>query len=135
MFKTRRQEHYVKLCNAGFLKFEAYPLSKVPWKTPYLQGLVRQRQRRLKDSVQAKITIRQYEDSIKALYRSNRWLKRNRVGKIVADPWRMLRDAEDKWKEQQATYESPWVRKYKDFRDFRARIERIMRQQRGLQPG
>jgi len=132
-FRTRREARYLKLRQHGFLRFEARPLSKVPTRVcPYLRAMMKERLKQMRDSQKMGRTLRQYEDSIKELYRTNKWLKKNRVGKIVADPWRMFRDYEDKYKAKFPQYSSPHEKRWKDWRQALGKIERTIRRQQGL---
>ena len=128
--RTRRMARYGRLRRIGFLKFEAFALSKVtPSITPYLREMMAERGKLFSDSLGMKRSRRQFEESIRELYKTNRWLKRNRVGKIVADPWRMFRDFEDKFKAKNPQYTSPWQKCQKSLRDFIAKIERTIKTQ------
>lgn len=132
-FRTRRENRYTKLRNVGFLRFEARPLSRVPTRIcPYLREMMRERTAMLKRARTMGTSLRQFEEQIKELYRTNKWLKKNRVGKIVADPWRMFRDSEDKYKVKFPEYDSPWQKRWKDWRTFQGKIERTIRKQKGL---
>ena len=42
-YKPRRQKRYESLRDAGFVKFEARSLSFLPFKLPYMQPMIRQR--------------------------------------------------------------------------------------------
>lgn len=131
-YRTRREGRYKKLRDVYFLRSEARPLSKIPTRVcPYLRALMRERRDLARRAIAQGKTIGQFEDQIKELYRVNRWLKRNRVGKIVADPWKMLRDYEDKFKAKNPQYTSPWEKRWKDWGEFQRRIERTIAKQRG----
>jgi len=80
-------------------------------------------------------TLKQWEDHIKELYKKNGWLTdRIRAGKryTIADPWRMLRDYEDRWRARQPEYSSPWEARYRKMKDFWDKFERTRVKQRGL---
>ena len=131
--KTRRQNRYTKLRNAGFLPFEARPLSKVPFKTcPYMRQLIRERREEARQAIKEGLSRRQWEDFIKARYGKNNWTSYTRTGKVKADPWKMLREYEDRWRNRQPDYTSPWEDKYRKWRDFIVKIERTMAKQKGL---
>ena len=132
-FRVRREARYVKLRQAGFLRFEARALSKVPTRIcPYLRDMIKERRDMLRQARKMGAKLKDYEDQIKELYRTNNWLKRSRVGKIVADPWRFFRDYEDKFKAKFPQYTSPHEKRWKDWREFQSKIERTMRRQEGL---
>lgn len=131
VFKTRRQNRYSQMRRAGFLPFEARPLSKVPFAIcPYLRRLIREREGELGKARRQGATQRQWEDHIKGRYAANRWLRAGKK-KIEADPWRMLRDYEDKWKAKQPQYTSPWQKRWRNWKDFLAKAERTIAKQKG----
>lgn len=131
-FKTRRQARYSKLRAAGFVPAEARALSKVPTRiTPYWRMAVKARVSMKKKAQKMGHSEREFEEQIKELYRVNRWLKRNKAGKWILDPWAMFREEEDKWKAKFPQYESPWQKRWKDWQDFQRRIERTIAKQRG----
>lgn len=132
-FKTRRQNRYISLRNSFFLPFEARPLSKVPTRLcPYLRDLMVERRDMAKKAKTQGKALKQFEDQIKELYRINRWLKRDRAGKIIGDSWKMLRDYEDRWRARQPEYTSPWQARYRKWKDFYTKLERTRQKQRGL---
>lgn len=130
--KTRRQSRYALLRNAGFLPFEARPLSRVPSNVPYFRQLVMDRANDARAAKARGVTRGQYEDKIKGQYRREGWLKKDRLGKVVADAWQMLRAFEDRYRARQPEYESPWEPRGRKLKDFIAKIERTMATQRGL---
>jgi hypothetical protein len=73
-----------------------------------------------------KTTPAKFESQIKELYRVNRWLKTNKAGKMVAEPWEMLRDFGDRWRNKYPQYDSPWEKRQRNWRDFQARIEKTL---------
>ena len=132
-YRTRRETRYMKLRNAGFLRFEARPLSKVPSKVcPYLRAMMEERRDWLRKEQKAGKTLKEYEAEIRELYRAKDWTKKNRVGKTVADPWKMLREFEDKWKDKQPQYTSPWQGRQKKWRDFQRMLEPTLKKQMGM---
>jgi len=132
-FKTRRQARYSHLRLHGILPFEARPWSKVNWKVcPYLVELFEERKSKAKKAEAQGVTPRQWEEYIRGLYRKNGWLKRDRLGRIIADPWKMFRDYEDRYKQKYPQYESPWQPRGRQWKDFLRKIERTRAMQRGL---
>ena len=129
--KTRRQQRYTILRKAGFLPFEARPLSRVPIRTvPYMKGLIRERQDMFHRAQVDKVSIVRWRSQIKELYIINKFLKMDRKGNPVADPWDFLRDYEDRWRAKNPSYESPWEKRRRSWRDFLARIEKTIAGQR-----
>jgi hypothetical protein len=135
-FRTRREQRYVTLRKAHLLPFEARPMSRVPMiqykMVPYLAEALKVRQEMWKKAVEMKISVIKWEAQIKELYKVNGWLTKTRTGKIVADPWSMLRDYEDKWRAKYPQYESPWQKRQKNWRDFLPKAEKTIQKQQGL---
>ena len=128
--RTRRQQRYELLRKNGLCGFEAKPLSRVPIKTvPYMKGFVRERWGMLRDALERKLTITQFEAQIKQQYNRQGFLKRNKAGKVVADPWAMLRDFEDRYRDKYPAYESPWEKRRRSLVDFMAKIEQTIASQ------
>jgi hypothetical protein len=133
MLKTRRMQRFANLRRLQFMKFEAFALSKVsPGVTPYFREMMKERAEMAAKAFKMGATEKQFEAQIKELYRVNRWVKRNRAGQIVADPWKMFRAFEDKFKQKNPAYTSPWQKRQKNLRDFIAKYERTIKQARGL---
>jgi len=129
--RTRRQQRYEILRANGFLAGEAKPLSRIPIATvPYMKPLIRERRGLLREAQRQKVTTAQYEAAIKAIYNKNDFLKRNKLGRLIPDPWAMLHDFEDRYRAKYPAYESPWEKKRRVWVDFVARIERTITTQR-----
>ncbi len=123
-FRKTRQARYVNLRRNGFLPFEARPLSRVPRNVPYMPQLIATRASLLARARREGWSQIKYNISIKESYRKKGWRKLNRVGKIVNDPWQMLRDYEDRYKDKHPEYTSPWLKKQKGWRDFTSKFDR-----------
>ena len=96
--KTRRQQRYTILRKAGWLPFEARPLSRVPIRTvPYMKGMIKERQDMFRKAKDMGTTIDRWRSQIKELYIINKFVRTDWKGKKVADPWAFLRDYEDRW--------------------------------------
>jgi len=131
MLKTRRMQRFANLRRLFFMKFEAFSLSRVsPGVTPYFREMMKERAEMAAKAFKMGTTEKQFEAQIKELYRVNRWVKRNRAGQIMADPWRMFRAFEDKWKLKKPEYSSPWQKRQKNMRDFVSRLEKTIALQR-----
>jgi len=87
--KKKQKIKYKILRMVGFLPFEAKALSSEPINTPYMQGLIKERDKLLIESVRERITERGYENKIKDIYRQKEW------GKF--DPMLMLEDAKKRF--------------------------------------
>jgi len=131
--KTRRMQRFANLRRLQFMKFEAFALSKVsPAVTPYFREMMRERAEMAAKAFKMGKTEREFEAQIKELYRVNGWVKRNRAGKVIADPWKMFRSFEDKFKAKRPEYTSPWQKRQKNLRDFIAKYERSIKLARGM---
>jgi len=131
-FRTRRQARYLRLRNSGFLPFEARALSRVPTKIcPYMRQLIVERLEYLRAAQESGATKTQYEDKVKRLYKDEKWLRAGKI-RVDADPWKMLRDYEERWRVKNPQYTSPWEKKWRDWQDFQRKLENTMRKQRGL---
>jgi hypothetical protein len=137
-FRTRRQQRYSQLRNGYgknmpglFLPFEARVLSRVPInRVPYMRMVIRERQDMYRKAVAMGTTQKKWEDQIRELYQVSNWLKKNRAGKVMADPWKMFRDHGEKYKARHPEYDSPWEKSQKDWRDFQKKVERTLAKQR-----
>jgi hypothetical protein len=133
MLKTRRMQRFANLRKLAFTKYEAFALSKVsPGITPYFREMMKERAEMAAKAFKMGTTEKQFEAQIKELYRVNRWVKRNRAGRIIADPWRMFRAFEDKFKQKNPQYTSPWQKRQKNMRDFITKYERSIKLARGM---
>jgi len=130
MLKLRRHERYLKLRQAGFLPFEARPLSRVPSYVPYFRAIVKERRDLERKALKMGTKRAAFEGQIRELYRVNGWLKKNKASKVVADPWAMLRDFQDKFKDKNPQYDSPWEKRQRNWRDFQSRIEKTLARQK-----
>ena len=130
-FRTRRQQKYTKLRASGFLPFEARPLSKVPVRVcPYMKHLTKERREMFQKARAAGMTRIQWEGLIKEKYNTNKWLRAGRI-RIEADPWKMLREFEDRWKDKNPQYTSPWEKRWKDWQNFLRKAETTVQRQKG----
>lgn len=128
--RIRRHARYEYLRKAAFLPFEARPLSRVPSYVPYFRAIVKERRDMARKALKMGTKRLAFETQIRELYRVNRWVKKNKAGKIVADPWAMLRDFQDKFKDKNPQYDSPWEKRQRNWRDFQSRIEKTLARQK-----
>ena len=129
-FRTRRQRRYTILRNSGFLRFEANELSKVPFKTPYMRVFIRNRMKEYEDAIKRDVRVGQWEKYIKDRYKENHYTRRLRSGKVVYNPWDIIKDYEFRYKAKHPEYESPWVNKKRRFRKATAKIEATITEQK-----
>ena len=131
-FRTRRQARYSWLRERGMLPFEARAMSKVPVRVcPYMKQLTKERYQDFLKARAEGATRTGWENRIKKLYSDNRWLRAGRR-RIEADPWKMLREFEDRWKDKNPQYTSPWQKRWRDWKGFLAKTERTIAKQRGM---
>ena len=129
--KTRRQQRYEILRKAGWLPFEARPLSRVPIRTvPYMKGMIKERQDMFRKAKDMGTTIDRWRSQIKELYIINKFVRTDWKGKKVADPWAFLRDYEDRWRAKNPSYESPWEKRRRSWRRFMEMVEKTIANQR-----
>ena len=129
--KTRRQQRYTILRKAGWLPFEARPLSRVPIRTvPYMKGMIKERQDMFRKAKDMGTTIDRWRSQIKELYIINKFVRTDWKGKKVADPWAFLRDYEDRWRAKNPSYESPWQKRRRSWRRFMEMVEKTIANQR-----
>jgi len=123
-FKTRRQRRYEILRIAGCLPFEARDLSKVPFRVPYMDVLVKERYKKFVRAREEGRSWVWWKREIIKEYRDNRWQSRTRLGVIKDDPYKMLKNFEHNYKDRHPQYESPWMKRRKQWRSFLTKIER-----------
>jgi hypothetical protein len=135
---TIREARYATLRKAGFLRSEALAFSKFDWRaTPYIAQLVTQRAvsynnfKNNNKDLTPKDREKQWENRIQKLCLQNGWYKdwKNAKGetKRVIDPWAELRQREDSYKPKHPSYESPHVKKWRDFQSFEAKLNKNLR--------
>jgi len=129
-FKTRRQRRYELLRRAGFLKFEARDLSRVPLKVPYMAGIIKEHKKHYKQAIKEEWTLKAWENHYKKLYKDNDWLD----SKSKLSAWSMLREYEHDYRQKHPQYDSPWQKKRKQFRDFIATLEKKLAELPPLRP-
>jgi hypothetical protein len=110
-----------------FLRIEAADLSFVPFNVPYYKQLIRDRAKKLRQAVKDGWTKEQYQQSIIKDYIERGWLRRKR-GRDVPDAFKLLRAYEDRYRDRQPQYESPWqgAGKRKNLKDFQAKVDKTL---------
>jgi len=130
-YKTRRQTRYERLYKIGFVGFEARALSRVSPRVPYMLPLMQRRheeyQRAIKRAQRQGLTEvefnKQWQTHIKRRYVARGWKRRSDIWGVTAG-FRMLKDAEREFKYKTPSYQSPWEKRQKQWRDFIAKIDR-----------
>ena len=131
MYKTRRQERYRKLREAGLLPFEARPLSKVPWaKAPYMKDMLNERRRIVRNAHAQGLTDKQFEDLVKDIYRRNNYITLDRIGRRKLDPWRLFRTHEDTYRAKHPEHTSPWVKRQRNWQGAVRKIENSLKKEK-----
>lgn len=133
IFRTRREQRRRKLIGLGLLPFEAKELSKVPLNVPYFRMLVGERRQEYKKFIKAE-RLTAWISYIKKLYDDNGWVTVIGSHRIY-DPWKLLRDYEERYRHKMPMYESPWEGQRRMRLDFLGKMERTMAKQRGLAYG
>lgn len=123
-FKTRRQRRYDILRKSGFLPFEARTMSRVPFRVPYMDVMIKERFKGFDEALAKGVSRTGWEKIIKNFYIGNNWRKRTRLGRMKYDPWQMLRDFESKFRAKHPEYESPWEKRRRSWRDFVNKLEK-----------
>jgi len=123
-YKTRRQTRYGYLRIAGFLPFEAHELSRVPLKVPYMATLIRERYREFLKARKEGASWDAWRKQIMGSYTRHDWQRPTRSGINKNDPWKMLKDSENRYRDKKPEYESPWQKRRAKWKDFLRKIER-----------
>jgi len=100
IFKPRRQGRYEKLIKSGFLPFEAYTLSKVPLKVPYMKQMISWRKQLVKG-----MNKKESKEIINEVYGDRNWTKVE--DNEINSPWAMLREFEAFYRRLLPDYETP----------------------------
>lgn len=134
MLKTKREQRRRYLISKGFLPFEARALSRSPIKiVPYFKALIADRASEyaewMADKDKGGHTY--WQIHLIKRYKDNGWMKSDRKGRRIGDPWQMFRAAEDKFKAKNPTYDSPWEKRPRTRKDFVEKMERTIRKQGG----
>lgn len=123
--KTMRQRRYQVLVEAGFLKSEAIPLSRVPHKSvPYMKEIIKNRQDLYNESRKQGLTLDEYRAKIKELYKSAGFMKQNKIKQWLIDVWAMFREVETRYIHKHPEYHSPWLKRQHRFRNFASKVDR-----------
>jgi hypothetical protein len=107
LYRPQRQARYEKLLHEGFLGFEARPLSEIKFKVPYMKELRKARLIEYRQARQAKVKKADYVARILARYEDNLWVRETKYNQLIADPWRMVKQFESKYKLLHPEYKSP----------------------------
>ena len=125
-FKTRRQYRYEQIRKVGFTKRESYILSKVPFRVPYMDKLMKQRFKLATEAFKKGLSRPAFEKQIVERYRNNGWIATTRAGRKLIDVWAMLRDFAAKYKAKHPEYDSPWEKRQRDFKNFMRKVDKTI---------
>jgi len=133
---TRRDQRARLLVKAGFLPFEVKPFSMIPLTVPYFKRLVEDRRKEHEDwlgdlDFGTGDVSRIWLNYILDIYKQNGWYKPVGLGRIILDPYRLLRKYEHGYRAKQPEYESPWEKRSKSMPDFIAKFNRTLEKQAG----
>ena len=127
---TIRQRKYDYLVKMGFYPNEATELSRTSRKgmsAPYFRRMVRSRKRsieNLKNTGKSESEIKTY---IKNKYIANGWLRKDSLGRLRIDVWKLLRFHEEQSYDRGEEYESPWKKRGKTRSTTKKAYKRITR--------
>jgi hypothetical protein len=135
-YRPVRNRRYEKLRKSGFTKLEASILSKVPEYVPYMAALRHDRRRDLRQAQAKNLSQPEYEKLVSNLYKLKGWSEYGLNASIPLHKmdnkavYKMLREYEDKYKDDQGgqAFNSPWVKRQKDFRDFSKKFNNSVKQ-------
>ncbi len=122
IYKTRRQRRFEILQQKGFLRQEAVVLSTIPFGVPYMKALMDDREKRYKRAQKLEWDEGTYRNSIKSMYRGKGWARMDKTGRLLYDPYRLLKSYEIKYKSRHDQYESPGEKKRRDYSVFKAKF-------------
>ena len=133
-YKPIRQRRYEKLRKSGFTRMEASTLSKIPEHIPYMAALRHDRRRDLREALKKGLTESQYELLVVRLYKQKGWSQYGIQANVELNKmdnravYKMLREYEDKYKDDkgQTAFKSPWVKRQKDFINFKSKFEKTI---------
>jgi len=111
-----------RLERRGFFTWEAKPLDKISFKTPYVRDLIQNRRAMLKQALADKITLLQFQAQVKQQYYSKGWLDKQGNPSF----WAMLRWYAKKGEEKYPDWKTPHPKKpiaAKDYQTFEAKWE------------
>lgn len=133
-YKPIRAIRYEHLRASGFLNKEAMILSKVPQNIPYVREMMSDRRFILKKAEREGYTPKDYQLEIEKLYSDNNWsnygiIAGKRLLKLDASAiYKMLREYEERWKNEHDEFRSPWVKRQKRNRNFENLFEKSFQQ-------
>ena len=107
IYRAQRQHRYETLLKEGFMGFEARALSAVKFKVPYMKSMRNERKKEYKEARKNKQKKASYIADLLEKYRNEEWLREKKEGYTIADPWRMLKHFEEKYKAAHPAYKTP----------------------------
>ena len=125
-----RRRKYDYLIRNGFLPIEAREFSKTSrsgMSAPYYLRMIRSRRRTYDNAIRYGWTEREYRNYIKQKYLNNNFLKQDKIGRWILDPWKLLRYEEERAHRLGEEYESPWRKRTTKKAVKKQKIRRIKR--------
>lgn len=135
---TIRESRYEQLRRMGFLRAESLAYSKFDYrKVPYLMQMVNKRNAEYQqfNLRNQRLTpadrMKQWKERIQRACLSNGWYKdwtnpnTGRTQRVI-DPWAALRSREDIYKPRHPQYNSPHVKRWRDFQSFDRKLEKSL---------
>lgn len=116
---AHNRNRYKLLVEYGFLPWEADELDQVSLKVPYFKDIMHDRYVYFHKCIDKGWTWKKYVGAIKRKYSMRGWKTQGQY-----DPWKLLRSYEDRYKDKNPDYKSPWIKKQKRLRDNQEEIKR-----------
>lgn len=135
---TLRESRYEQLRRLGFLRSEAMAYSKFDYRAvPYLMQMITTRSQEYQQfnlrnrSMTPTERMKRWTERIQNVCLRNGWYKdwtnpnTGRTQRVI-DPWAALRSREDVYKPNHRQYDSPHVKRWRDFQSFDRKLERSL---------
>lgn len=117
--------------DSGFIRIEAQYLSVIPFYVPYILPMIRARRKDFQRALDRDWSRDRFETSIRRMYVERGWTFRTKWRRVYPQPWDMLREWEQKYRDKHPDYSSPWEprlrRMRKSMRKIEATIEKYPR--------
>lgn len=89
-----------------------------------MKALMDDREKRYKRAMKKGWDQGTYANSIKSMYRGKGWSRMDKRGRILYDPYRLLKAWERKYKASHPGWESPSEKKQRDYSVFQAKLRK-----------
>lgn len=135
---TIAERRYAELRQAGFLKSEAKAFRHIKVSSvPYMRAIIKHRKEQhdkfmaQNRHLTADERIAEWDRVMIRMFQRNGWVKQRKSPKTdevktVVDPWKELRIQEDRYKDKNRQYESPHVKRQRDFAKFAYKLDKAL---------